>query len=477
MVVSMRSDYRWQELSVRLCSKAMNHFYGEELESGAMVGSFIVEHVHFRGVMSVLHFARDVRSGRPAAVKVLRPGFSYSGSALRRFQQEAAVLGALRHPHIVEFLEYGGLIDGRPYLAMEWLEGRDLAAELSARGPLSAREALAVLEPVASALAAAHRAGIIHRDLKAQNVMVQAGPEEPRIKLVDFGIAKPLAPGAATVVTSTGRQLGTPVAMAPEQIRGVAVDARTDIYALGVLIYQLLTGQLPFQAPTAQETEELHLHAPAPRVSDLTAVPPEIDGVVLRCLAKRPEDRYPSVDDVLADLRWALGDMRSAPAPSRAVALYLDVIPSPNANDAALDLADTLLEQARRALSREQLFVVAEGASFLLATTFLASLPEAEREIRSRLIAFGLELLAALESARGSAAIEIAIVLHTTQEEPRPSSGQPLPAGEELLAPARWASGRPAHGVAATAAMLVGLSESYRAEASPEAGDLWRILS
>lgn len=456
----------------------MSHLYGEEMSEGAMVGPFLVDRVHFRGVMSVLHLARDTRTGRRAALKVLRFRYALSDNAFRRFRQEAAILGALRHPHIVELLDCGELTDGRPYLALEWLDGQDLDAELSARGHLGTREALVILEQLVGALAVAHHAGVVHRDLKAQNVMVLGKREKLRIKLVDFGIAKPLAPGAAMVVSSTGRLLGTPIAMAPEQIRGGNVDARTDVYALGILTYQLLTGRLPFQAATAQELEELHLHAPAPRVSLLTAMPPAVDAVLLRCLEKRPNDRYPSVEDVLADLRLALGEERAtAVVPSRAAAVYLQVTAPAIADDALLDQADTVLEQARRALSVERLPVRAEGSSFLLAAAFLPPGVDAEREARARVVTFGLKLLAALEAARGGGPLSVAMVLHVAPADARsdPRRADSLPTGEELLNPVRWSSGLPARGLAATSAMLEGLGGAYDVSATSPTGELWHI--
>src|SRR5689334_20966447 len=150
--------------------------YGEELSPGALVGGSVVEGVRYRGSAATLYRARAARTGEPVALKVLHLQFATARSALRRFQQEGETLRRLP--------------DGRPFIAMEWLEGRDLAAELAARGPLSAREALEVLEQVGSALQAAHGAGVVHRDLKAQNVVVGAGTAGPHVKLVDFGVAK-----------------------------------------------------------------------------------------------------------------------------------------------------------------------------------------------------------------------------------------------------------------------------------------------
>ncbi|MFP2912764.1 serine/threonine-protein kinase, partial [Pyxidicoccus sp. 3LFB2] len=245
--------------------------YGDELGAGALVGQWVVAHVHYRGPASTLYRAKDTRTGVSAALKVLHPQAALGPTALRRFRREAATLQRLSHPHIVEVLGHGELPDGRAFIAMEWLEGRDLAAELAARGPLSPDEALEVLEQVGAALRAAHGAGVVHRDLKAQNVVRLSGRGEALlVKLVDFGVAKgltPDSPGASTL-THTGVALGTPLSMAPEQIRGEPPDARTDLYAVGVLLFQLVTGQPPFQGTTRHEVEEQHLHAPPPRPTE-----------------------------------------------------------------------------------------------------------------------------------------------------------------------------------------------------------------
>lgn len=435
----------------------MSYLYGEELAQGALMGSFMVEQIHVRGVMSVLYRARHAATGAAAAVKVLRPEFSFSSSALRRFRQEADTLQALKHPHVVQLLEYGELTDGRPYLAMEWLEGRNLAEELAARGGyLGGREVLAIAEQIAGALAAAHAAGIVHRDLKAQNVMVlPAAGGGMRVKLVDFGIAKPLAP-AGGPLTSTGHALGTPIAMAPEQIRGGAINPRTDLYALGVLLYQLLTGRLPFQAPTAQEIAELHLHAPAPRVSQLAPVPAGVDAVVRRCLEKRPEDRYPDVHAALAALRQAL---EGAPAlPARAAALYVEVAAGGDADDALLDRVDALLEEARRECAEAKLTIIAEGASFLLASMPLPATPDAEREGRARLLRAALDTWRELDALREGAPLRVALTVHAA------AAGPGGAAGDELSRPARWSRGNPG-GLAATREALEGMEREFVTEA------------
>ncbi|HYO70080.1 MAG TPA: serine/threonine-protein kinase, partial [Archangium sp.] len=376
--------------------------YGEELSPGAQVGGYIVEGTRYRGSVSTLYRAREARSGTPAALKVMHPQFAAARSALRRFQQEAETLKRLKHGQIVDVLEHGTLSDGRPFIAMEWLEGRDLAAELTARGPFSAREALELLEQVGSALKAAHGAGVVHRDLKAQNVVVLVGEGGPRVKLVDFGVAKLLAPEKhpGAVMTSTGMVLGTPLSMAPEQIRGETPDARTDLYGLGVLLYQLVTGQPPFQGTTQVELEEQHLHAPVPRASERAPVPAALDAVVGRCLEKKREDRYADVEAVLVELRRAVqGEGQGRATQVRALGLYVEARIGVLVDDATLDTVDALMEHVRERADAAGLKVMVEGSSFLLGVAALPDEAEAEQEARKRVLELALAL--AEEPARG----------------------------------------------------------------------------
>lgn len=280
--------------------------YGDELGPGAQVGNYVVEALRSRGGFATIYQARHLSLRRLAALKVLHRQLVTSRTILERFHHEAQTANLIRHPHIVDIYELGQLDDGRPYFVMEWLPGRNLEEELAARGRFSPAEALAVLEDVGDALCAAHRVGVVHRDVKAGNIIAVPAGDWFLLKLVDFGIAKLLdtASGQASI-SSSGARLGTPWNMSPEQILGQRIDARTDIYALGVLLHQMLTGQLPFRAASASEVEELHLNAKPPAVSASVPVSPDLDGVVARCLEKQPANRYPSVAALLAALRRA----------------------------------------------------------------------------------------------------------------------------------------------------------------------------
>jgi serine/threonine-protein kinase len=450
--------------------------YGEQLSAGALVGGYVVERVHHPGPLATLYRARDVRTGAPAALKVMHAQPASSRDALRRFRREAATLQRLRHPHIVEILDCGELPDGRPYIAMEWLEGRDLGAELAARGPLSPREALEVLEPVGAALAAAHGAGIIHRDVKPQNVVLRAAPV-PEVKLVDFGVARSLrAEDVSSTLTHTGMALGTPLSMAPEQIRGETPDARTDIYGLGVLLYQLVTGRPPFEGTTRHEVEEQHLHAPPPRASDRAPVPAALDAVVGRCLEKRREERYASVDAVLEDLRRAVREGGTRPVP--AVGLYAEARLEGAADAEALTQLDALLERAAEALRAAGLTVVVEGAGCLFAA---APLPEAEAEsqqTRHQVLQTALGLLSPLPlgEGRGEGACHLALTVHVDRAHPkRDTGGPPKLAGEGLLQLAEWTAAHPGQGLVATSAALKDLEAHFRVEPLAQAPGLWRV--
>ena len=195
---------------------------------------------------------------------------------------------------MVDVYDFGMMPDGSPYYVMELLEGRTLSQLVHERGRMSAERALAYLEPICGALEAAHRVGIVHRDLKASNVMVVEDGEQPRVKLLDFGIAKVIQPQAGQAgLTLAGQRLGTAFAMAPEQLRDGPISPATDVYALGVLLFQLVTGQYPFHSKDRLELERLHLEAPPPRASATAPVSLAVDAVVLRCLEKEADAALP----------------------------------------------------------------------------------------------------------------------------------------------------------------------------------------
>ncbi|XXF79024.1 serine/threonine-protein kinase [Myxococcaceae bacterium GXIMD 01537] len=301
----------------------------EERTSWTLAGEYVLKRLLASGGHGSVYEAEHRILGRRAAVKVLHRHLADQGEMLQRFVREARVVNQIRHPHIVDVFDFGMLADGSPYYVMELLEGLTLSQLVQERGRMSAERALAYLEPVCAALEAAHRAGVVHRDLKASNVLVVAEGERPQVKLLDFGIAKLVHPEQGQEgLTIAGQRLGTAHAMAPEQFRGGAIGTYTDIYALGVLLFQLVTGRYPFLAEDRMEVERLHLEAPAPRPSGFAPVSPAVDAVVLRCLEKEAERRFPHVGAFLAALKEAVAP-RDTPAPAGrhrlAVGLYAEV--------------------------------------------------------------------------------------------------------------------------------------------------------
>jgi hypothetical protein len=253
---------------------------------GQKLGSFRVESKLGAGAMGVVYRAVNEATGRHAAVKVVTAELTQKGNAFERFKREAEILQQFRHPNIVRFLAVGRY-KGTSYFAMEFVPGLTLDVLLEQRGLLPWQEVVTLGIQMCDALHYAHQHGVVHRDLKPSNLMVS---DKGQIKLTDFGIAKDLD---ATALTATGRTLGTAAYMAPEQIRGTPeVSHKTDLYALGVVLYQMLTGEIPFQGPTAIVMMHRHLTDPAPRASaKLSEIPLELDDLVLRLMAKEPPDR------------------------------------------------------------------------------------------------------------------------------------------------------------------------------------------
>jgi len=448
--------------------------YGDELSAGALVGPYLVQELIYRGAAANLYRAEEPNTGRSAAVKVLHRQLSHLSKMLRRFQQEADSLRQLRHPNIVEIWKSGELRDGRPYIAMEWLDGRSLAAELHQQGPYSWREAVAALEQIGGALIAAHRIGIIHRDIKAQNVMVLGRGDEVVFKLVDFGIAKLLAPDSrGGVLTSTGVLMGTSVSMAPEQIRSEAADQRTDIYALGVLMYQLATGRLPFQGANSIEIEEMHLHAPAPRPRELAAVPERYDVATTRCLEKRPEDRFQSVDELLAFLSEAFADPGPQLSDGRSLGLFVQAsVDGEEGSTTVLQTLDSSLAEAQRSCRELGLTICLEAVDAFLAAISAPDDALEERALRERLLRSTLALFSSLRSRFPSIRFSLSMQIAPAQMH-RTIKGKLEIKGGELLALTRWIDD--SEGVSATAAVTKDLDSALSLTPSARRPDLFRV--
>ena len=271
------------------------------------------------GGMGVVFEAEHLSMGRKAAVKVLRRDLARDEQTIRRFFNEARATNEVRHPGIVQIYDCGTTQDGSPWLIMELLEGETLGARM-ARGLMSPREVIELGGQAASVLDAAHTAGIIHRDLKPDNLFIINDPHVTggeRVKVLDFGIAKlSLSSSALGMQTRTGIVMGTPLYMSPEQCRGTKqVDARSDIYSLGLLLYQMLAGQPPFLSDGIGELFDMHMNVAAPRLTERNPmVPLVLAEAIHRTLEKDPTARFQK----MSDLQKALEAAHGAAAPAQA---------------------------------------------------------------------------------------------------------------------------------------------------------------
>jgi serine/threonine-protein kinase len=246
------------------------------------------------GGMAYVYRARDRESGRSVAVKVLMSRLVGDSEAMARLRREAQVAMRLDHPNVCGILAFGDA-GGMPYLVMPFLEGETLSRRETRHGPMPPGPAVLLLRQLCHGLQHAHDASILHRDLKPENVMLVAGENgAERAVVMDFGLAKESVAGPeVTRLTATGIVLGTPEFMSPEQIRGKPLDGRSDIFALGVLAFELLTGRLPFDGNTAQETMLAHLTGQPLRLRQTSPGLPEgLERVVAKSIAHKPEERY-----------------------------------------------------------------------------------------------------------------------------------------------------------------------------------------
>jgi serine/threonine-protein kinase len=286
-----------------------------------LVGQVIADRYHVlrklgEGGMGQVYLAEHVKMGRRSAIKVMNPSMVHDPDAVSRFNREAANASRITHPHVCAIYDFGETSDGLIYLAMEYIEGEPLTDLLEREGALPPPRAAHIFVQVADALQAAHDLGIVHRDLKPDNIMLARGRDGADVvKVVDFGIAKAIGGDDSQKVTKTGLVVGTPEFMSPEQLAGDKVDGRSDIYALALVFYKMLTGTLPFVASTVQETmikrltdEPLKLAAARP---DL-AFPAGLQETMDAGLTRSPTDRYHSAAKFAGDVAAVVGLGRGA---------------------------------------------------------------------------------------------------------------------------------------------------------------------
>jgi serine/threonine-protein kinase len=289
-----------------------------------LVGSVIADRYHIvkklgEGGMGAVYLGEHVKMGRKSAIKVMTQSMTHDPDAIARFNREAANAARITHPNVCAIYDFGETHDGLIYLAMEFIEGGSLTSIIEKEGALSPRRAAKILQQTGDALQAAHDLGIVHRDLKPDNIMISRGRDgSDVVKVVDFGIAKAMSGDEGQKVTKTGLVVGTPEYMSPEQLSGDKLDGRSDIYSLALVFFRMLTGSLPFQADSAQETmikrltdEPMKLNEAMPDAE----FPNRLQMIMDRALARMPSERYASAAEFARDV-FKILDRGSGPAPA-----------------------------------------------------------------------------------------------------------------------------------------------------------------
>ncbi|MFK7990541.1 MAG: protein kinase [Sandaracinaceae bacterium] len=304
-----------------------------DIQDDSLIGQVLDERYEVidllgEGGMGLVYRARHVFSGGEVAVKVLRATALSIPGVLERVEREAIAASSIGDAHIVDVRDFGTLATGEPYMVMELLKGTELAELILEEPELPISRVCHIVDQVARALGAAHEIGIVHRDLKSENVLLVERPETTDfVKLVDFGIAH--VQNESSKITRAGELLGTPQYMSPEQCAGRPVDHRTDIYALGVLLYELLTGELPFDSEDLRTLLFAHMAtAPTPPGAHRPELPEELEAVVMRCLEKSPDARYGSMDEVSKALAQVPDYTPSGRYTPRKVADSLRLVPA-----------------------------------------------------------------------------------------------------------------------------------------------------
>ena len=340
---------------------------GQTLRSSApgqdLVGQVLADRYHVlkklgEGGMGRVYLAEHVKMGRKSAIKVLNPTMVYDPDAVARFNREAANASRITHPNVCAIYDFGETPEGLIYLAMEFIEGEPLTDLLAREGALPPRRAALVCTQVADALQAAHDLGIVHRDLKPDNIMLTRGRDgSDVVKVVDFGIAKAVGGDDSQKVTKTGLVIGTPEFMSPEQLAGDKLDGRSDIYSLALVLFKMVTGKLPFEASTVQETmiqrltdEPLTLAAARPDLRFPSGFQETLDAG----LTRSPVDRYQTAAKFANDIASVVGLQRSAglaaPLPSTRSDDKTQLLDAPPSRTAALKRPPPAAPGRRRSL-------------------------------------------------------------------------------------------------------------------------------
>src|SRR5437773_1237367 len=285
-----------------------------QLAPGAEFGGYRIETIAGQGGMGVVYRATQLALERAVAIKLITPEFAHDEEFRDRFKRESKLAASIEHPNVIPVYE-AGEYDGSLFLAMRFVEGTDLRSVLEREGRLEPLRAARFVAQIASALDAAHAAGLVHRDVKPANALVAA---DDHIYLTDFGLTKRAA--SASALTKTGQMVGTVDYVAPEQVEGSSVDARTDVYSLACVLYHLLTGHVPFDKPSEMAKLFAHVHeAPPVPSAGAPGIPAELDAVVARGMAKDPAERFLSAGD-LGRAALAAAQHQPIAVPERSVA-------------------------------------------------------------------------------------------------------------------------------------------------------------
>ncbi len=264
-------------------------------------GRYLLLSLLGEGGMGHVYRANHVLMDKPVAVKLIHAELAHMEDVAKRFEREAKSSSRLTDPHCITVTDFGRTDDGTLYLVMEILEGDELDVRLEEQGALPLDEALRIISQILKGLAHAHGQGVVHRDLKPENVfLVDHGDEKDFVKILDFGIAKLAAGGGSENLTKSGVVFGTPKYLSPEQALGDKMDHRVDLYAVGIMLYELLTGKPPFDAETAMDTLSMHLTKDPPSLAEFGVFPRGLQEVFNKALAKKPEDRYASAEEFQA---------------------------------------------------------------------------------------------------------------------------------------------------------------------------------
>ncbi len=317
-------------------ARAAEALVGTELD-----GRYRIDALLGSGGMGAVFRGHHRFMDQAVAVKVLRPHLARDPSAVKRFVREARGTLKIASDHAVKVLDFAVTDAGLLYMVLELLDGRTVGAELASDGAIAPRRAVRIARQVCAALAAAHRVGLIHRDLKPDNLMlVRRGADPDHVKVLDFGLAKVME-GAGeqalsmAALTQGGIVFGTPDYMAPEQALGQALDGRCDLYALGATLYEMVTGEAPFPRDSPLEVLAAHVRDPVPSArARVATVPVSLDGLIARCLAKEPDARPATADALAAELAAIEAELAGHPRPLHTATQSVPALPIARAEDA-----------------------------------------------------------------------------------------------------------------------------------------------